>query len=193
VLVAHSMGGHVALRACMERGLTLDALVLVAPMLGLNMRRVPMLMARVMVTAARGMGLGSRAAWRDNIEDPNRQFRLTASRERYEDSQWWKRQTPGLALGPPSWNWLGAAIAGSARIARPGAVEGVRMPVFLMASGLDVLVDNHVIEAVAGRLPAGEYRCWPEARHELLREADAHRLSALAAIDEFLDRKAPAR
>jgi lysophospholipase len=33
----------------------------------------------------------------------------------------------------------------------------------------------------------------PAARHEMLREADDQRLPALAAIDDFLDRKAPAR
>lgn len=193
VMVAHSMGGHVALRACAERGMALDALVLVAPMLALNLGRVPPLLARTMVASAKRIGLGHRQAWRDNLNNPKRQLRLTASRERYEDSQWWKRQTSGLALGPPSWNWLGAAIAASARIAEPGVLEAVRTPVLLLAAGLDILVDNRVMEQAARRIPHAEYRCWPGARHELLREADGDRLSALAAIDDFMDRKAPAR
>src|SRR5262249_53909353 len=130
---------------------------------------------------------------RDNIKSPKRQLRLTASRERYEDSQWWKSQSPGLALGPPSWNWLGAAIAGAERIERPGVLETVRTPVMLLAAGRDVLVDNRAMERAARRIPQAEFRCWPGARHELLREADADRLPALAAIDDFLDRKAPAQ
>jgi lysophospholipase len=193
VLVAHSMGGHVALRACAERGLVLDALVLVAPMLALRMGMMPLPLAQALVAGAQRVGLGGRAAWRDDLESPKRQLRLTASRERYEDSQWWKRQNPGLGLGTPSWNWLGAAIAGAARIARPGVLESVRTPVLLLAAGLDRLVDNQVIAAAARRLPQAEYRCWPGARHELLREADSDRLPALAAIDDFLDRMAPVR
>ncbi len=193
VLVAHSMGAHVALRACAERGLKLDALVLVAPMLALNMRRVPQPVARAMVKGAMLLGIGHRAAWRDNLQDPRRQFRLTASRERYEDSQWWKQQVPGLALGPPSWNWLGAAIAGAQRIARRDVLETVTMPVLLEAAGLDLLVNNEAIAEAARRLPDAEQFVLPAARHEMLREADAQRLPALAAIDDFLDRKAPAR
>ncbi len=193
VMVAHSMGGHVALRACAERGMTLDALVLVAPMLALNMGKVPLPLARLAVTGAQRLGLGAHAPWRDNLQSPKRQLRLTASRERYEDSQWWKRQEPGLGLGPPSWNWLGAAMAGSARVERPGLLEGIRTPVLMLAAGLDVLVDNHAMQRAARRIPGAQYRCWPGARHELLREADADRLPALAAIDDFLDRMAPAR
>ncbi len=193
VLVAHSMGAHVALRACAERGLKLDALVLVAPMLALNMRRLPQPVARAMVKGATLLGIGHRAAWRDNLQDPRRQLRLTASRERYEDSQWWKRQVPGLALGPPSWNWLGAAIAGGQRIARRDALETVTMPVLLEAAGLDLLVNNDAIAEAARRLPDAEQFVLPAARHEMLREADDQRLPALAAIDDFLDRKAPAR
>ncbi len=193
VMVAHSMGGHIALRACAERGMKLDALVLVAPMLALNLGKVPPLLARVAVAGARRIGLGARAAWRDNLQSPKRQLRLTASRERYEDSQWWKRQTVGLALGPPSWNWLNAAIAAGARLQQSGLLESVRTPVLLLAAGLDVLVDNRAMEQASRRLPQAEYRCWPGARHELLREADADRLPALAAIDDFLGRKAPAR
>jgi lysophospholipase len=191
LIVAHSMGAHVALRACAERGVTVDALVLVAPMLALNTRLLPTIAARAMVAAARLAGLGSRAAWRDNLQSPRRQLRLTGSRERYEDSQWWKQATPGLALGPPSWNWLGAALAGARRITKRGELERVRIPTLLLAAGLDKLVKRSAIERAAARLPDAEFVAFPTGRHELLREADGDRSAALAAIDDFLDRRAP--
>lgn len=191
VIVAHSMGGHVALRACAERGVAPDALVLVAPMLGLNTGRLPHWLARLAIAGAVASGRGARAAWKDDFGDPRRQSRLTASRARYEDSQWWKQQSPGLATGAPSWNWLSAAMAGAARIARHGAIEGVGLPVLLLEAGLDQLVDGAAIERSAGRLPDAERVCLADARHEILRDADAPRLAALAAIDDFLDRRAP--
>lgn len=193
VLVAHSMGGHVALRACAERGVTLDALVLVAPMLALNTGFLPAPLARALIGGARLAGWGARAAWRDDMDDPRRQLRLTASRERYEDSQWWKQRTPGLGLGSPSWNWLGAAMAGGRRIARRRALANVRTPVLLLAAGYDKLVRDSAIEEAAWRLPDGEFQLLPTARHEMLREADENRRAALAAIDGFLDRRAPLR
>jgi lysophospholipase len=193
VIVAHSMGAHVALRACAERGLAPDALVLVAPMLALNTRRLPMWLARLAIAGAVRGGRGPRAAWTDDIDDPRRQLRLTASRERYEDSQWWKRERPDLGVGAPSWNWLAAAMVGARRIAQRGAVEAVHLPVLLLEAGLDELVAAQAIESVARRLPDAELVRLPDARHEILREADGQRLAGLAAIDSFLARKAPPR
>ncbi len=193
VIVAHSMGAHVALRACAERNLTPDALVLVAPMLALNTRRLPTWLARLAIAGAVRGGRGRREAWKDDIDDPARQLRLTASRERYEDSQWWKRERPGLGVGAPSWNWLAAAMTGARRIARRGAVEAVTLPILLLEAGRDELVAAHAIESVARRLPDAELVRLPDARHEILREADGQRLAGLAAIDSFLARKAPSR
>lgn len=191
VIVAHSMGGHVALRACAERGIAPDALVLVAPMLALDTRRLPVWIARRLVSAMVAIGRGGRAAWAEDVDDPRRQGRLTGSRERYEDSQWWKRQMPALATGSPSWNWLAAAMAGERRIARRGAIEGVRTPVLLIEAGRDQLVSGQAIERAARRLRNAELVRFPSARHEILREADDERRAALAAIDGFLDRRAP--
>ncbi len=193
VLVAHSMGGHVALRACAEKGMTLDALVLVAPMLALHTGFIPRIVARAVIGGARMAGLGARAAWHDDPRDPRRQLRLTGSLERYQDSQWWKRTTPGIGLGAPTWNWLGAAMAGARLIERKGVLERVATPVLLLAAGLDKLVRDAAIEDAARRLPNAEMKLLPTGRHELLREADENRLPALAAIDDFLDRRAPSR
>lgn len=192
VLVAHSMGGHVALRTLAERGIALDALVLVAPMLGLNTGRLPRLAAAAIVRLARRAGLARRPAWRDSRKEPRRQLRLTADRARYEDSQFWKGVHPHLASGPPTWGWIGAAMDSIARLAAH-PLGHVATPVVLLMPGLDRLVDAEAAAAVMRRLPHGETIVFPTARHELLREADPDRDAALAAIDRFLDRAAPAR
>jgi lysophospholipase len=68
----------------------------------------------------------------------------------------------------------------------------VRTPVLLLAAGLDKLVRDAAITAAARRLPDAEMQIFPTGRHELLREADETRLPVIAAIDDFLDRRAPA-
>jgi len=193
VIVAHSMGGYLALRACMDQGLAPDALVLVAPMFALNTRKLPRWLARLVAAVAVAAGRGAEPAWSEEAPDPRRQLRLTASRERYEDSQWWKQRTPSLATGAPSWGWLAAALAGARRIAHRGSVERVHCPVLLLKAGLDALVDAAAIERTAARLPDAEFIRLPGARHEILRDADGPRLAALAAVDDFLDRRAPMR
>jgi lysophospholipase len=192
VLIGHSMGGHVALRLVAERGVALDALVLVAPMLRLNTGNVPRWLAPVLVRLALLAGRRRKAAWAERRDDTRRQARLTADRARFEDSQWWKARMPELAGGPPSWGWLAAAFAGGDLIGHL-PLERVRVPVLLLAAGRDKLVDADTIADVAARLPESELFVLPEAAHELLREADADRVPAMAAIDDFLARRAPAR
>lgn len=192
VVVAHSMGGHIAMRALPERGVALDALVLVAPMLGVNTGRVPPLVASGIIRSARRLGLARQRAWRDSKREPRRQLRLTADRERYLDSQYWKARLPHLASGPPSWGWLNAALDGIATLASE-PVADVTTPVLLLMPGLDRLVDPEAAAAVMRRLPDSRTLVFPNARHELLREVDAERDAALAAIDAFLDERAPLR
>ena len=61
----------------------------------------------------------------------------------------------------------------------------------LLGAERDRLVSPEAIRRVAGELPDAELEIYPDAGHEILREADPVRLAALARIDAFLDRRAP--
>lgn len=193
VLVGHSMGGHLVLRAAAEARVDPVALVLSAPMLGLVAGKVPL---SVLHTATRGLAaLGDRrrAAWK-STERPggsplDRIALLTHCEERYADELWWRQKRPEIALGPPSWGWVEAAMASMRRLERPGVLEGVRVPVLALATTADRLVDFGAIERAVRRLPKGELvRFGAEARHEILRETEAVRENALSVIDAFLKR-----
>ena len=81
-----------------------------------------------------------------------------------------------------------------ARIDRRSALCGVTVPVFIAMTAVDALVSPAAILRAARWIPGAELlRFGPEARHELLREADPIRSRVLAAIAGFLDRVAPAR
>ncbi len=192
VAVAHSLGGYVLLAMLAARGVVLDAAVLVAPMLALNSGWLPAPAARLIARLAAASPWGRLAAWPDRRIEPRRQLRLTADKTRYDDSQWWKTVDPSLALGPPSWRWLDAAFAAGAGIADLPLAR-VATPVLLLAPDLDPLVRAGSADRVAALLPDAAVRHFPTARHELLREADGDRDAALAAIDAFLDARAPRR
>lgn len=198
VALAHSMGGHIVLRAVAEGRVRPDAVVLSAPMLGLHPAWLP---SRALYQAARGMcALGDRRrpAWKGN-EAPEllphaRSHLLTHDLARYEDESGWRARRPQLEMGPASWGWIERALASIRTLEAPGVLESVDVPVLLLATRHDGLVSWPAIRRAAERLPRGElFSFGRECRHEILRETDAVRDRALEAIRDFLDRVAPAR
>jgi lysophospholipase len=196
ILVGHSMGGHLVLRAVAEGTVDPDALVLSAPMLGFLDKGVP---AAIMHAAARLMakiGDPRRPAWKWS-EKPgqvpaSRINLLTHDDDRYADELWWRDHRTELVMGPGSWGWVERGYASMRALARRGLLEAVRTPVLILATDNDKLVSFPAIDRAARRLPRCELvRFGSEARHEILREADGVRDIALAAIDSFLDRTAP--
>jgi lysophospholipase len=197
VLVAHSMGGHIVLRALAEGRVDPVAAVLSAPMLGLQPARVPAAVLRGAARIVARLGDPRRPAWKWS-EKPgelpaDRSVLLTHDLARYADEEWWRAHRPELVMGPASWGWVVAALTSIRALERRGVLERVKTPVLMLAASADGLVAYGAIERAAARLPHGELvRFGPEARHELLRETDAVRDRALAAIGEFLDRTAAA-
>lgn len=196
VLVAHSMGGHLALRALAEGRIAPDALVLSAPMLGLPNKGVPSAVLHLVARIMASLGDPRRPAWKWN-EKPGavpaeRIGLLTHDEDRYADELWWRDNRPELVMGPGSWGWVEQSLASIRKIERPGFLEGVTTPVFILATSADRLVDYGAIQRAARRMPNAELETFgPESFHEILREVDAVRDKALASIDDFLDRAAP--
>lgn len=197
VLIGHSMGGHLVLRAMAERRVDPDAVVLSAPMLGFAGKFLPVRLLHGVTRLMTAVGDPRRAAWRWS-EKPGgvpegRPLLLTHDAQRYADEMWWRETRPELAMGPASWGWLERAYASMRGLGKPGVLEAVTTPVFIVGTAADRLVDFGAIERAARRLPnARLLRFGKEARHEILREADAVRDKTLAQIDGFLDEVVPA-
>ena len=193
VAVGHSMGGHVLLRVLAEGRAPLDAAVLIAPMLGINSAPVPPLAAAATASAMTAVGLGRHPAWHQPEGQPagsTRQRFLTGCRERYEDEMWWWERAPGYQLGAPTWGWLKAAYESIGRFT-PARLGAIATPILLLSADHDRLVSAGAIAEAARRIPNAEMVSFPDAAHEILREADPVRTAAFAAIDRFLDAHAP--
>ncbi len=196
VILGHSMGGMMVLRALADRAIRPDAAILVAPMIGLKSPFGSGFSARVARWMA-ARGEPARAAWRSN-ERPgsvaSRQSLLTHDASRYADEGWWQHQHPELVLGPPSWAWLAEGFAGAVALATDPRIESIETPVLLLVAEADKLVDPRAALRLAARLPDAQViRFGSESAHEILREADPVRDRALSAIDSFLDACAPVR
>ena len=196
VLAAHSMGGHIVLRALAAGRVEPDAVVLSAPMTGMNGPPLPLpMLHRVAQTMCR-IGDPLRQAWKWS-EKPGelpaaRSHLLTHDPVRYADEQWWRDHRPQLVMGPASWRWVERAYASWRVLDAPGALEAVDVPVLIISTASDKLVSHAANLKAAKRLPKGEMMALgAEAHHEVLREEDAVRDPIMARIADFLDRTAP--
>ena len=195
-VIAHSMGGHLALRAAAEGAIHPDALVLSAPMLGMLTGGLPLSVNHAFARFMERIGRGELPAWKVS-EKPLSSLNLRAKilthdAERYADElAWWKKR-PGVKLGPPSWHWIERAMTSIRMMDEPGRLEDMQIPTLLMATKADQLVSTKRIIKDSERLPKAELLLFgKEAAHELLREADGVRDKCLATIDDFLDRHTP--
>jgi lysophospholipase len=196
VLIGHSMGGHLVLRALMENRVAPAAAVLSAPMLGFHAPPLPLGVLHGVARVMTLVGDPMRPAWKSS-EKPgempaNRENLLTHDKDRYHDEQWWRDARPELVMGPASWRWVERGYASLRALAAPGALEAVETPVLILSTSNDKLVSHPANVRAAERLPRGELVAFgDEAHHEILREVDAVRDRVMHEIAAFLDRAAP--
>jgi lysophospholipase len=198
VILAHSMGGHLVMRALVEKAVNPVALALSAPMLGIQTMGLPYAAHHAVARILTNFGDPKRAAWKEG-EKPGsplnvRNRILTHDDDRYADEIFWWQERPEVKLGPPSWHWVERAITSTRALAEPGVMEAVETPTLLMATTGDKLVDTKRIIRDAERMPNAELLLFgSEAAHELLREADPVRDRCMATIRGFFEKHAPAK
>lgn len=192
VLMGHSMGGHLVLRAVADDAVAPDGLILSAPMLGFYGNILPdgvMHFAARILARLRGR---TTPAWKWS-EKPGeipvgRIDLLTHDKDRYEDELFWRDTRPELVMGPGSWGWVERAYASMRGLFAPGVLEAIGIPVLILAAEHDRLVGIGAIRQAARRLPHVEPVYFgEEAHHEILRETDAVRDRAMNCIAAFLD------
>ncbi|MEO8374349.1 MAG: alpha/beta hydrolase [Sphingomonas bacterium] len=193
VVMGHSMGGHLILRALTEGVARPDAAVLIAPMLGLH-SPLGARWGERLANFLGGVGNSARPAWKSN-ERPatttTRQALLTHDLTRYEDEIYWQSAKPELRLGPPSWKWLIQAFQSTRRLRDDSRLRSMSVPVLMIIAESDKLVNPRAASQVAAKLPdVRVVRFGSESAHEVLREADAVRNRAIGEIDIFLASRA---
>ncbi|MEP7349089.1 MAG: alpha/beta hydrolase [Sphingorhabdus sp.] len=196
VVIAHSMGGHLAMRALAEKAIDPVAVVMSAPMLGIQTGGVPLAWNHAFAKLMCAIGRGEHAAWKVSEKPMSpmnlRKKILTHDLERYGDELAWWELRPEIRLGPPSWHWVERAIASIRLMGEPDMLERIKTPILLMATTTDQLVSTPRILQDSRRLPNAETLIFgKDAAHELLREADKVRDQCLERIDKFWDKYAP--
>jgi lysophospholipase len=190
IVLAHSMGAHIALRAMHDHAGRFRAAVLAAPLLRALTRGYPPRLARLMSSVQNFMGRGG--DWvmgikeRDPLTLTFADQLVTSDAQRFLRTQNFLRQHPNLRLAGPTWGWLEAAYRSMDVVMSPGYAEAIVTPVLVFGAGRDRIVDTSATREFAVRLQHGRYREIADAEHEILMENDSIRARFWNAFDEFV-------
>ena len=189
LLLAHSMGAHIALRTMHDRPRAFSAAILSAPMLAVSTRGQPAWVAALATTAMTAAGQSTRwvmgMAARDPLKLRFEDNLVTSDRRRWSDAQALVARKPELRLAGPTWGWLRAANASMARVLSPGYAEAITTPILVCAAGKDRIVLTPVEAAFVKHLPHGSYIAVEDSEHEILMENDSIRARFWQAFDAF--------
>ncbi len=189
VILAHSMGGLVALAASNVVADRVERLVLTAPLVGLPMTRGGLRLRSGAARLFRLLGLGSASAQPALRKGRGWTFAtspLTSDPDRFKRNLEMAQAAPHLFVGAPTIAWFDTMARTMAEFEDSDVIADLSIPTLFLVAGSDRVVSPEASERLAWRMRCGHALVIPFARHELLQEADRYRAPAIAAIDRFL-------
>lgn len=194
VLLAHSMGGAIAVQLLAQNPNLFSGAVLSSPMIAPN--------TEVLFSERDGCGLETALGWICSdcyagfVSQPyvNQDFAdniLMTSQARYQQFRQVFAQTPKAQLGGPTWQWVNQACEVSQRM--PRFASQIKVPVLMLQAGNEKAVSNNAQQQFCHDLGPncqdGQVHSFAGASHELLFERDEYRDKVLQLIDQFIERR----
>ena len=173
IALGHSMGGCLTLLALAQGEARFAGAILSAPMLGLQTKPVPSMVAHLLAQSLTLLGRGSEAATRDRGWQPFESNILTHDAARYRRNVGQVQAWPQLDVGPPTWGWLDFAFGAIRELATGPGAPRIAIPLTVAAAGEEQLVVNAGARRTAARIPGVRFVTIPGAYHEILQETDA--------------------
>ena len=188
--LAHSMGGHVALRLAQTKLCPWERMVLIAPQIALTGTESQKSRLSIAAKAAALAGFGRCFIPGGKPYSPDdASFEgnpLTSDRLRFERAQEVLRAAPHLATGAPTIGWAAAACRSISAISAPSYMANIKVPILIVAAANDKFVCTASIENYASRLKNCAHIVIAGAKHEILQERDQFREQFWAAFDAFV-------
>lgn len=191
IVLAHSMGSAIALRALQTRRIEADAAMFCSPMWGVAaINDLARSLSRFMhaVGAGKVFAPGVDTKWK---KENWKRSTVTHDRERHARAQGLILEDTRLALAGPTFGWIAAAAAVFEGFAQPRAFAHLKMPMTILTAGKELLVDNTKVAEVAAMLPGAQFMVVPDAKHELMMEVDEYRDQFWTAFDALAAQVAP--
>ena len=191
IILAHSMGGHIALHFMHDHPQLVDKAVLTSPMIDINVPYIPGWVVRSISRFAVKNGLGhvysigskGYSASRNKFEGN----RLTSDPVRFMDEHRAIESNPDLALGGVTYGWLAAAFDSIDLLLSEGYAEKILSPVFIISAGRDKIVSEAAQKAICSRIDKCRFVSISESYHEILKERDNVRNIFWREFDGFIN------
>ncbi len=185
-IVAHSMGGLVALTAAPQLVDDVARMVLLAPALGLERLPMPSGLVEALTSLSGVLGLDRTRVGKPVVPaTPFADNRISSDPARYRTLTGLAAANPDLTVGAPTLGWVRATLTAARRVRRDIGLP-LAIPSLFIASGRDEIVSTPVIDRFARSAPGGGAVLIPGARHQVLLERDELRDLAFAALDAFI-------
>lgn len=187
-IIAHSMGGHIALRFIHDHPKIAEKAVLTSPMFDIRTPPLTGWMIRLMTRVAVKLGfkqaytIGS-SDYTDEKFEGNSQ---TSDPVRFMDQKEAIAKNSDLALGGVTYGWLSAAFDSIDIITQPDYGEKISTPVLIVGAGDDEVVSNDAQKKICRFLINCRRIEIPGARHEIFKETDAVRSIFWNEFDGFV-------
>ena len=187
IILAHSMGGHIALRLIHDCPGMADRVVLTAPMIDIFTYSLARWWARFVSRVANKTGLNHAYTFGsgDNADEKFEGNNLTSDPVRFMATAKIIAENPDLALGGVTFGWLSAAIKSTDILNEPGYAKKIKTPILIISAGKDRVVSTKAQKKICSLLSNCRYMEIPGARHEILRETDAVRSTFWDEFDRF--------
>lgn len=189
-LMAHSMGGNIALRYLGEHPDVFQKAVLCAPMTGLEVGGTPLFIVRFLSTALDAMGLGTAFALGQGKDDPDASTfednTVTSDEKRFSRNLNVVKQDRDLILGGVTWHWLRQAFRSIDIVTSQSFLDKVTCPILLLTATDEHFVAPSSHDVIAKRAKSVTHVVFEGARHEILQEQDKFRNSLWENFDAFM-------
>ncbi len=187
--LGHSMGGAVLAGYARGGACVFDRIVLTAPMIDIKLTRYSRA-ARLLAAGLDLVGLGGAfipgGGVTSVMSKPFEDNVLTSDPQRFARTAAILKSAPQLSIGDPTIGWLNAAFRQMRRFKDIDFPRRTMVPILIVASGADTVVDTTEVERFGSRLKAGRVICVPGARHEIMMEREPLREQFWAAFDAFI-------
>ena len=190
-ILAHSMGGHIALRYLHDHQFDVEGAVLSAPMVEIYTPTGFRWLARLLVKTLKAMGL-SKAYFpgRRDYGPKSSRFdgnKLTSDEARFAEDHDQQTANKTLRTGGPSVGWVAAAIRSSRRLKDERYLKAISVPVYIVQCMEDRMVSNRAQDLLSSRINRSQLFHINGAKHEILRERDELRDQFWEIFDHYFE------
>jgi lysophospholipase len=190
IVLAHSMGAHIALRYFLDHPQHFDRAVFTAPMIDIYLKPYPRWLVRAMVRWAvavkRTGDFMPGGNIHSNLHHPFEGNKLTADPVRFQIDKQAVAANPDLAVGGPTFGWLAATFDSIRFLQQSGTAERINLPLLMVSAANDRIVCNRAIRSICRRIRNCKTVEIKDARHEILMETDSIRDRFWKQFDDFV-------